>query len=41
MSIRDGLRPVGLVSGRVGCISIVRDYGDWEVEFDVCIDLSR
>ncbi|WP_256359188.1 hypothetical protein [Vulcanisaeta sp. JCM 14467] len=37
-SIRDGLKPIE-DPVRISCIRIVRDYGDYEVEFDVCIEL--
>ncbi|ADY01223.1 hypothetical protein VMUT_1016 [Vulcanisaeta moutnovskia 768-28] len=39
MSIKDGLRPLEDPNGRRTCINVGKDYGDWEVEFDVCIDL--
>ena len=41
MSLKDGLRPANEDPGNTSCIKIARDYGDYEVEFDVCVELSR
>ena len=39
MSIKDGLRSTSEDPGQLSCIRVVRDYGDWEIELDVCIEL--
>ena len=38
-SIRDGLKPASEDPDNTNCIRIARDYGDWEIELDVCIEL--
>ena len=37
MSIRDRIKPMK-DPGRISCIKIARDYGDWEIEFDMRIE---
>lgn len=39
MSIKDGLKPMNTNPRRTSCIKVVRDYGDWEIELDTCIEL--
>ncbi|GAB6948166.1 hypothetical protein JCM16161A_22960 [Vulcanisaeta sp. JCM 16161] len=41
MSIRDCIKPLNgdSLNHGVTCIRVIKNYGDWEVELDVCIEL--
>ena len=40
-SLKDRLKPASEDPNNTNCIRIARDYGDYEVEFDACIDLLK
>ncbi|ADN49567.1 hypothetical protein [Vulcanisaeta distributa] len=40
MSIKDGIKPLSDPNNRgFTCIEVGRDYGDWEVVLDVCLNM--
>ncbi|WP_054842558.1 hypothetical protein [Vulcanisaeta distributa] len=39
MSLKDAIKPINSYNKiSNNCINITRNYGDWEIELDVCID---